>query len=605
MSQRKICVVSATRAEYGLLYPLLKKIQMHPSLELALVVTGTHLLEEYGTYYKEIEKEFQIAAKVPMAIENDSLQILNAQAELQKDMGSALEMIAPDIVMLLGDRYEMLSVAIVAMHLNLPIGHIHGGEVTEGAQDEAIRHSITKMAHLHFTATEAYRQRVIQLGEEPRRVFNVGALGIENINSIELLSKEELTRSTGYLFAQKNLLVTLHPTTLQLSKTQEEIETLLSTLDRLDDTHLLFTKSNADAHSELINSSIEKYVQEHPNKAFYVPSLGQQRYLSMLRYVDAMVGNSSSGIIEAPSMKTPTINIGSRQSGRQKASSVIDVQMKQEEILDAIQLLYSPEFQKKVQQSKNPYQAKNVSQSIVDILCKQKFEGLLQKEFFDLKSSKERVLVVAVHPDDETLGCGGTLLGHKASGDSIHWLICTESDNKEFAAVRNKEIQSVAKMYDFDSLHNLHLTSTKVDEYAIGDIIHKISQVIQELQPTTLYLPFRNDVHTDHRTIFDAVFSCTKSFRYPFIEKIFMMETLSETEFGAPFREDMFLPTKYVNISSYLQKKLDIMRVYKSELGKHPFPRSEQNIVALATYRGATAGCEYAESFMLLKEIQK
>lgn len=217
---------------------------------------------------------------------------------------------------------------------------------------------------------------------------------------------------------------------------------------------------------------------------------------------------------------------------------------------------------------------------------------------------KNKVLVVAVHPDDETLGCGGTLLKYKANGDEIHWLICTAIDEEHnYCKVREKEIEEVSNLYDFDSVHNLQLKTMQVDEYKVSELVSKISQVIKEVQPNIIYLPFKADVHSDHRKIFEASYSCTKSFRYPFIKKIYMMEILSETEFAPSTKKDSFIPNVFVDISEFFEKKIAIMKVFKSEMAEHPFPRSERNLRALATFRGATCGCEYAESFVLLKEI--
>ncbi len=216
-----------------------------------------------------------------------------------------------------------------------------------------------------------------------------------------------------------------------------------------------------------------------------------------------------------------------------------------------------------------------------------------------------KVLIIAVHPDDETLGCGGTLLRHKADGDAIHWLISTETHKTNpFYKIREKEIEKVSKLYDFDSVHNLRFKTMQVDEYSMSELIGKISSVINKVNPNIIYLPFKGDVHSDHRHIFEAAYSCTKSFRYPFIKKIYMIETLSETEFAPSTKEDSFIPNVFVNITDFMDKKLDIMKVFESEIAEHPFPRSLRNLKALATLRGATAGCEYAESFMLLKEIR-
>jgi len=214
-----------------------------------------------------------------------------------------------------------------------------------------------------------------------------------------------------------------------------------------------------------------------------------------------------------------------------------------------------------------------------------------------------KVLVIAVHSDDETLGCGGTLLKHKANGDEIHWLIATEMEESKNTSQRNAEIDQVEELYDFDSVHRLELSTTKIDEYSMSELITKISSVVNKVKPNIIYLPFKGDVHSDHKYIFDAAYSCTKSFRYPFIKKIYMMETLSETEYSVSTKEDSFVPNVFIDISEYMGKKIELMNIYESEIGKHPFPRSERNIRALATFRGATSGCNYAESFVLLKEI--
>ena len=218
---------------------------------------------------------------------------------------------------------------------------------------------------------------------------------------------------------------------------------------------------------------------------------------------------------------------------------------------------------------------------------------------------KNKVLIIAVHPDDETLGCGGTLLKHKAKGDDIHWLICTSIDkDHNYYETRKKEMQEVSALYGFSSIHNLQLKTMQVDEYSVSELVGKLSKVINEVQPNIIYLPFKGDVHTDHRRIFEASYSCTKSFRYPFIKKIYMIETLSETEFSPSTKEDSFIPNVFVDISEYFDKKIEIAKIYQSEMSEHPFPRSTRNLKALATLRGATCGCEHAESFVLLKEIQ-
>jgi len=386
MSKSKICVVTGSRAEYGLLYWLLKKLESAEDFELELVVTGMHLSPEFGMTYKEIEKDgFPIAEKIPMLLSSD------APAGVTKSTGLGLIGFAdlfdrsrPDVVVVLGDRFELFAVASAALFAAIPIAHIHGGEVTTGAFDEAIRHSITKMASLHFTAAEAYRKRVIQLGEQPDTVFNVGAPGLENIQKISLLTKEETEQSLGLKLGQKSLLVTWHPVTLEPGRAKQDLKVLLDALDKLDDTKFVFTKSNADNEGRSLNRIIVDYVTSCPEKAVVHTSLGQLRYLSTLKQVTGVIGNSSSGIIEAPSVKTGTINIGRRQEGRVRASSIIDCDPDLESICSAFERLFSPEFQSLVQHTRNPHDGGPVSENILRILRQQESSGWRKKPFFDV-----------------------------------------------------------------------------------------------------------------------------------------------------------------------------------------------------------------------------
>lgn len=384
MSKRTICVVTGTRAEYGLLYWLMKEIQADPDLELQLIVTGMHLSPEFGLTYKEIEKEFRIDKKIEMLLSSDTaVGISKSMGLAQISFAEAYEELQPNLVVLLGDRYEIFAAASAAMISRIPIAHLHGGETTEGAFDEAIRHSITKMSHLHFTATEEYRQRVIQLGEQPERVFNVGGMGIENIHRLPLLSKEDFEQRIDFKLAKKNLIVTFHPVTLETSTAQHQFSELLAALDELEDTHIIFTKANSDTDGRIINQMIDDYVANNPTKAAGFTSLGQLRYLSALQYMDAMVGNSSSGLAEAPSFKIGTINIGDRQAGRIKADSVIDCAPEKNAIAKAIATLYTPEFQQQLQQVNNPYGTGCASKNIVPVLKQVKLGSLLKKEFYD------------------------------------------------------------------------------------------------------------------------------------------------------------------------------------------------------------------------------
>ncbi len=385
---RKICIVTGTRAEYGLLYWLMKEIQNDPDLELQLIVTGMHLSPEFGLTYKEIEKEFIITKKVEMLLSSDTpIGISKSMGLAQISFAEAFAELSPDILVLLGDRYEIFSAASAAIIARIPIAHLHGGETTEGAFDESIRHSLTKMSHLHFTAAEPYRQRVIQLGEHPERVFNVGGMGIENIKRLQLLEKDALEESLGFTLGMKNLLITFHPITLEVSSAQEQFQELLCALDALEDTKMIFTKANSDTGGRIINHMIDAYAAQNPHKTVAFASLGQLRYLSALQYVDAVVGNSSSGLLEAPSFKIGTINIGDRQKGRLKATSVIDCLPVSENINSALNDLYSDRFQTLLKTVKNPYDNGFSSQKIIEILKKTDITST-QKSFYDLMNQE-------------------------------------------------------------------------------------------------------------------------------------------------------------------------------------------------------------------------
>ena len=382
---RKICVVTSTRAEYGLLYWLLKEIKADSELKLQLIVTGMHLSPEFGLTYKEIEKEFKIDKKIEiLSSSHTSLDICAEMARVYEKFAPALAELKPDILVLLGDRYEIFGVAGVASIMQIPIAHIHGGETTQGAFDEAFRHSITKMSHIHFAATNEYANRIIQLGEEPSRVFNIGGTSIENIKKLNLLNKDEFEKSIKFKLAKKNILITFHPVTLENSSAREQFNELLNALDELEETNFIFTKANSDTDGDVINKMIDEYVSENSQKAVAFASLGQLRYLSAIKFVDIVLGNSSSGLLEVPSFKKATINIGDRQKGRARASSVIDVRPDKEEILAAIKRAYSKEFEQTLKDTINPYDGGNPSKKMVKILKEIKLEGILKKKFYDI-----------------------------------------------------------------------------------------------------------------------------------------------------------------------------------------------------------------------------
>ena len=385
---RKICVVTGTRAEYGLLYWLMKEIVADNELELQLIVTGMHLSPEFGLTYKEIEKEFKIDKKIEMLLSSDtSIGISKSMGLAQISFAESYEELKPDILVVLGDRYEIFSAVSAAMIARIPIAHLHGGETTEGAFDESIRHSITKMSHLHFTATDEYKNRVIQLGEHPNRVFNVGGMGIENIQRLKLLTQDEFEKSIDFKLNSKNILVTFHPVTLESSTAKEQFKELLDAIDELEDTNIIFTKANSDTDGRVINQMIDEYVAKNSHKSVGFISLGQLRYLSALQFVDAMVGNSSSGLAEAPSFKIGTINIGDRQKGRIKADSVIDCLSNKKSMVEAFIKLYSKEFQDSLLNVENPYGDGCASKQIIEKIKKTDLKNILKKSFYDIKVS--------------------------------------------------------------------------------------------------------------------------------------------------------------------------------------------------------------------------
>lgn len=387
-SRLKICIVTGTRAEYGLFYPLLKVIESEELFELQLCVTGMHLSPEFGLTYREIERDgFTINEKVDILLSSDTETAVTKSTGLGLiGFADAFNRLKPDLVILLGDRYETLAAAVAAFFAGIPIAHLHGGELTEGAIDDAIRHSITKMSFFHFVSTEEYRKRVIQLGEEPDRVFNVGALGIDNIKKMPLFSKEALEKEINYKFGNKNILVTFHPVTLERNTAEKQFKELLKALDSFKDVKVIFTKPNADPNDRILMKLIDEYVERNPRRAAAYTSLGQKRYLSAVRYVDAVVGNSSSGIIEVPALGKPTVNIGDRQRGRLKAESVIDCHPQKADIKKALDKAFSREFSDYCKKVDNPYGDGNAAEKILQIIKANIMKtDNLKKRFYDLR----------------------------------------------------------------------------------------------------------------------------------------------------------------------------------------------------------------------------
>jgi UDP-hydrolysing UDP-N-acetyl-D-glucosamine 2-epimerase len=388
--KRRICVVTGSRAEYGLLYWLMKEIQANPDMELQVIATGMHLSPEFGQTFHQIEEDgFFINAKVEMLLSSDTpVGVAKSIGLGTIGFADAFERLRPDIVVLLGDRFEILSAAQAAVVARIAIAHLHGGETTEGAIDEAFRHSITKMSHLHFTATEEYRQRVIQLGEDPERVFNFGAAALDSIINLKLLDRPELEKILGIRFGQRNLLVTFHPVTLEADTAKQSFSELLSALDDFPEIRLIFTEPNADTGGRVIRDMIENYVARRPDTATVHTSLGQIRYFSTLSVVDAVVGNSSSGLIEAPAFGIGTINVGDRQKGRMTAASVIDCEPKRESIREALAQLYSSEFQESLRHVINPYGDGPVAAKIVRVLSDYPLTEIIKKKFFNCSFQK-------------------------------------------------------------------------------------------------------------------------------------------------------------------------------------------------------------------------
>lgn len=385
---RKICIITGTRAEYGLMRWVMQGIKDDSELTLQVIATGMHLSPEFGLTYQAIEQDgFQIDRKVEMLTSSDT------PVGIAKSMGlgligfaDALNELRPDLIVVLGDRFEIFSAVSAALVARIPVAHLHGGEATEGLIDEAIRHSITKMSHLHFVAAEAYRQRVIQLGEQPDRVFLVGGLGIDNIKRLQLLDRAALETSLDFKLGPKNLLITFHPVTLETATAANQMEELLAALATLHDTQLIFTLPNADTDGRTLIKRVEQFVAQHPNARAYT-SLGQLRYLSCIAQVDGVVGNSSSGLAEVPTFKKGTINIGDRQRGRLQAASVINCEPSRNSIAAALEQLYSTDFQASLRQVINPYGEGGASAAIISTIKTVSLDGLLKKRFFDAGNS--------------------------------------------------------------------------------------------------------------------------------------------------------------------------------------------------------------------------
>ncbi len=380
----KIMLISATRAEWYLLRNLCHEIQNDKDLSLQIIATGAHLSPEFGLAYKEIEKEFKITKKIPILLANDDkISLCKSMSLAFSAFSDAFEDLNPDTVVILGDRYEMLSMASVCLLMHIPLVHLCGGELTLGAIDDSIRHSTSKMAHLHFVSHEIYKKRVLQLGEEEKRVFNIGSLASTIIKNMNFLSKKDLEKALEMKLDKELYLITYHPLTLNVKNTQKEIKTLLKKLDTLKNASLIFTKENADENGLLINEILQNYCQKNSHKAKLFDNLGSQKYLSLMKIAKAMIGNSSSGISESPFFKTPCINIGDRQKGRLRTQNIIDCEIN--DLDQAFEKLESKEFKQNLKNFKNPYDNdKNPNKIIKTCLKNVNLDTILHKNFIDL-----------------------------------------------------------------------------------------------------------------------------------------------------------------------------------------------------------------------------
>ncbi|MGZ3774649.1 MAG: UDP-N-acetylglucosamine 2-epimerase [Bdellovibrio sp.] len=391
----KICVFSSTRADYGILSPLLRKLNSDGHFEMRLFVTGTHLLDEHGLTVKEIEKDgFAIFYRVALEMKDQQdIFHLKTMGDAIVEFSKALSRDLPDVAVVLGDRYEALSFAISCNGLGIPVVHLHGGEVTEGALDDGYRHCITKLSHLHFVAAEKYRARVIQLGESPERVFNVGALGVDNIKQIPLFSKREMENELGRSFKEKLIAVTYHPETANISKDKGQVTSLLGALKKLldgGDVSIVFTRANADHGNEEVHEHIHNFVSMNSANCIYVTSLGMKRYLSLLKCADVVAGNSSSGIIEAPALGTPTVNVGDRQKGREMADSVFSVDGLEENIYAALKAALAFKASKSSAIS-SLYGDGNAAKKMLVLLKEQIWHPYPKKQFYDAGICSEKV----------------------------------------------------------------------------------------------------------------------------------------------------------------------------------------------------------------------
>lgn len=385
--KRKICIATGTRADWGLLSPIAQALNKRDDVDLKIIATNMHLSEEYGSTWKEIENDgLKIDWRVKMKSDADTRKdTVLAMSECMAGMAEALAALQPDLLVILGDRYEMLATASAALILRIPIAHIAGGAISQGAYDESIRHAITKMSHIHLTETERYRKRVIQLGENPEHVIYTGAIGVYNIMHTQYISREQLERELNLTLSDRLILATFHPATLDEMPPQQQCKNLLAALDRHPDYQTIFTYPNNDSEGRIIIQLIESYRRRHPERVAVFPSLGMRRYLSMLHCATAVVGNSSSGIVEVPSIGIPTLDIGIRQMGRTAAPSVLHCGVSEEEIADGLETVLSSSFRMIAKSAENPYYLPDTLEKMVDAIVNTPLDNIIIKPFYDVK----------------------------------------------------------------------------------------------------------------------------------------------------------------------------------------------------------------------------
>ena len=385
--KRRICIATGTRADWGLLSPIAQVLNKRDDVDLKIIATNMHLSEEYGSTWKEIENDgLKIDWRVKMKSDADTRKdTVLAMSECMAGMAEALAALQPDLLVILGDRYEMLATASAALILRIPIAHIAGGAISQGAYDESIRHAITKMSHIHLTETERYRKRVIQLGENPEHVIYTGAIGVYNIMHTQYISREQLERELNLTLSDRLILATFHPATLDEMPPQQQCKNLLAALDRHPDYQTIFTYPNNDSEGRIIIQLIESYRRRHPERVAVFPSLGMRRYLSMLHCAIAVVGNSSSGIVEVPSIGIPTLDIGIRQMGRTAAPSVLHCGVSEEEIVDGLETVLSSSFRMIAKSAENPYYLPDTLEKMVDAIVNTPLDNIIIKPFYDVK----------------------------------------------------------------------------------------------------------------------------------------------------------------------------------------------------------------------------